>query len=100
MLDRLEQLAPALADLAHDLDIELGHALPDGGVELVEREELPVAQPRQHEALDDLHGHFHLRLGEGPRNQWSLCVGISGRFASESVVALRRNQHQGTPRGP
>ena len=54
--------APALAELAHDLGIEFGHALPDRGIEIVEREEAPVPQPRQHEALDNLHCHFHLRL--------------------------------------
>src|SRR5436190_3722921 len=59
-IDRFQQLGPALADLAHHLGVEIAYALPDGGVEFDEREEPPVAQPRQDEALDDLHGDFHL----------------------------------------
>ncbi len=76
-LDRLQQLAPALAELAHDLGVEIGDALPDRGVELVEREEAPVAQPRQDESLNDLHRHLRLclvaRLSD-PRRQHSKAV--------------------------
>ena len=62
-LDRLEQLARgSCRRLRIDLGVELRHALADRGVQLGEREEAPVAQPRQHEALDDLHGDLHLRL--------------------------------------
>ena len=61
-VDRLEQLAPALTEFAHDLRIELGDALADGDVELIKREEAPVAQPRQHESLNDLHRHFRFLL--------------------------------------
>jgi hypothetical protein len=39
MLDRLEQLAPAFAELAHDLGIEIADALADCDVEFIEREE-------------------------------------------------------------
>ena len=28
------------------------------------------------------------------RNQWTICAGIGGRFAAESVVDLRRNTHE------
>ena len=41
-IDRLEQLAPAVAELAHDLGIEIGDGLADRGVELIEREEAPL----------------------------------------------------------
>src|SRR6202035_5574513 len=64
-VDRLQQLSPALADLAHDLGVEVGHTLPDGGVEVLQREEPPVPQPRQDEALDDEDRDFHPRLRGG-----------------------------------
>src|SRR5438105_1821194 len=59
-INRFQQLGPALADLAHHLGVEVAYALPDGSVEFDQREEPPVAQPRQDEALDDLDGDFHL----------------------------------------
>ena len=61
-IDLCEQLAPADAKLAHDLGVEVGDALADRGIELMEREEAAVAQPRQHEPLDNLHRHFDLGL--------------------------------------
>src|SRR3954453_17160977 len=61
-LDRLQEFAPALAELTHDLRVEIGDALVDRDIEIGEREEAPVAQSCQHEALDNLHGHFHLGL--------------------------------------
>src|SRR5436309_1923224 len=61
-INSFQQLGPALADLAHHLGVEIAYAFPDGSVEFDQREEAPVAQPRQDEALDDLHGDFHLRF--------------------------------------
>src|SRR5437016_14100711 len=55
-VERFQQLGAAVADLAHDLGVEVVYALPDGSVEFDEREEAPVAQPRQDEALDDENG--------------------------------------------
>src|SRR5947207_935437 len=57
-IDGFQQLGPALADLAHHLGVEIAYALPDGGVEFDEREEPPVAQPRQDEARDDQYSLF------------------------------------------
>ena len=42
--------------------VEIGDAFTDRGVEFVEREEAPIAQPCQHESLDDLNRDLHLRL--------------------------------------
>src|SRR6516162_5738000 len=42
-LDRLQQPAPALSELAHDPVIEIGDTLADRDVELIEREEAPGA---------------------------------------------------------
>ena len=73
-LDRLQQLAPALAKLAHDPGVEIGDTLPDRSVQFVQREKAPVAQPRQDESLNDLDRNlcfcFVARLFD-PRRQHS-----------------------------
>ena len=61
-LDRLQQLEPADAELAHDAGVEIGDDLPDCRIELEQREEAPVAQARQHVALDDENAHLDLGL--------------------------------------
>ena len=61
-LDRFQQLWPSDAELAHDADVEIDDDLPDSRIELEQREEAPVAQARQHVALDDEHSHLDLGL--------------------------------------
>ena len=56
----LEELAAARAiDLHHPI-VEPLEQLPDALVELVEREECLVAQPRENPTLRDLHRHLDL----------------------------------------
>ena len=60
-LQRLEQLLPALAELAHDAVVEIGDILADRLVELCEGEKPAIANPRQHPSLHDqiaVTGHF------------------------------------------
>jgi hypothetical protein len=52
--------------------IELGDALANGDVELFDREEAPVVQPRQYESLNDLHRHFRFCLVARLSDPWSI----------------------------
>jgi hypothetical protein len=61
-IERLKQLPPALAELAHDAAVEIGDAFTDRGVEFFEGEEATIAQTCQHPSLDDQNGDFNLRL--------------------------------------
>ena len=54
-IDGLEELPAAGAELAHQAGIEFIDQRADRRVQLGEREEAPVAQPRQDPALDDQH---------------------------------------------
>ena len=61
-IEALEELAAALPVAAHHAGVELGEQLGDARVQLGEREERLVAQPRQDPALDHLHGDLDLGL--------------------------------------
>ena len=61
-INRLQQFVSALAEPAHDLGVDRRHTLADRNVQLCQREEALIAQLGQHEALDNLHGHFDLGL--------------------------------------
>ena len=61
-LQRLQQLGAALADAPHDLGVDRRDAVADRSVQLGQREERPIAQLRQNEALDDLHSNLDLGL--------------------------------------
>jgi hypothetical protein len=47
-----EEIAPADAEAAHRPRVEIGDQLPDRSVQLGQREEAAVPQPRQNPALD------------------------------------------------
>ena len=57
-----KQVAPADAEAAHRPRIEVGDQLPDRPVQLGQRKEAPVPQPRQYPALDHQNGNLNLRL--------------------------------------
>ena len=61
-VDGLEELPAAGAELAHQPGVEFIDQLADRHVQLGQREEAPVAQPRQDQALDDQHGDLDLGL--------------------------------------
>jgi hypothetical protein len=61
-IDGLEELATTRAELAHEPCIELVDQHADGRVQLDQREETPVAQPRQNPALDDENRRLDLGL--------------------------------------
>ncbi len=65
-VDRLEELAAAGAELAHQPGVQVAQHLPDRLVQLAERQEAAVAQPRQDEPLDDQHRDLDLRLVARP----------------------------------
>ena len=61
-IDGLEELPAAGAELAHQAGIEFVDQRADGGVQLGQREEAPVAQPRHNPAFDDQHRTLDLGL--------------------------------------
>ena len=61
-VELLKQRAPRSRELAERAFVEPFQQPGDGGVELGQREERAVAKRGQDPALDDLHGHLHLRL--------------------------------------
>ena len=60
-----EEIGPAGAVAAHDPHVQLVPQLPDRGIQLGQREEAPVAQPRQDPSLRHLHRDFDLGLVAG-----------------------------------
>ncbi len=62
LVDGGEKIAARGFKTAHDAAIEIMHKTADRGIELGQREEALVAQPRQDPALGDLDGDFDLRL--------------------------------------
>ena len=62
LVEPLEQLAPALADVPHDPAVEVLEQLGDRLVELGEGEEFSVPQPCQDPALDHLDGNLDFRF--------------------------------------
>ena len=61
-IDGVEELAAAGAELAHQAGIEFVDQNADRDVQLGEREEAPVAQPRQNPSLDDKNRRLDLGL--------------------------------------
>jgi hypothetical protein len=90
-VDLLEQLAAGAADVPQDASIvELDQQLGDGGVDLGQAGEAPVAQPSQQPSLDDAHGGLDLGLvarPPGPRRQHGGVV--MGRHLGVGAVDLR-----------
>jgi hypothetical protein len=93
-LQRQEGRVAAAGQLLEGTAVQLGQQLADGGVQLAQAEEAPVAQPRQDPALDDLHADFHLRLVArmtGARRQHRHAV-VGGELldqpAGDGVVAV------------
>ena len=64
-LDRLEELLPRGAEVAADARVQAGDLLGDGGVQLLEAEELPVAQAGDDPALHEQDRDLDLRLVAG-----------------------------------
>lgn len=64
-VERLEECPARGAELAHQPGIELIEQLADRLVQLLQREELPVAQARQDEPLDNQHAVLDLGLPSG-----------------------------------
>ena len=71
-LDRLEEVLTRGAEVAADARVQAGDLLPDGGVQFLEAEEAPVAQPRDDPALDQQDRGLDLGLVAG-------LVGASGQ---------------------
>ena len=67
-IDGVEELAAAGAELAHQAGVELVDQDADRDVQLGEREEAPIAQPRQNPSLDDK--NRRLDLGFIARLAW------------------------------
>jgi hypothetical protein len=61
-LDRLEEVLTRSAEVAADAGVQAGDLVADGGVQVLQREELPVAQPRDDPALDQQDCGLDLRL--------------------------------------
>lgn len=61
-IDGVEELAAAGTELAHQAGVEFVDQDADRNVQLAEREEAPVAQPRQNPSLDDKNRRLHLGL--------------------------------------
>lgn len=61
-VDLGEDFGTAWTEAAHRTGIEFGDEDSDGGIQLCEREEVLIAQPRQDSSLGDLHGDLDLRL--------------------------------------
>ena len=76
-IDGLEELPAAGAELAHQAVVEFIDQLADGDVQLGQREEAPVAQPRKDPALRDLDGDLDPRLRGG--RLLALSRGLRGR---------------------
>ena len=62
LVERLEGAATIARQALEGACVEILEQLGDGHVELGQREEAPVPQPRQDPALHDLHAHLHLAL--------------------------------------
>lgn len=73
-LDLLEQFAAALADMAHRPVVQLLEQFGDRRVELDDREEGSIPQPRQNPALDDQHRALDLALLSSPGLQFVLTL--------------------------
>src|SRR5262249_17885665 len=74
-IERLQQLAPALAELAH----EIGDALPDCSIEVIKRAEASGARPCQHDSLNEWFCHLRFRFIPwlfDPR--WQSCEAVMG----------------------
>ncbi len=74
--------------------------LGDGHVELGQREEAPVPQPRQDPALHDLYAHLHLALvlrlvGACGQDRHAVVLGELGRGALQLWRVAVRFAHQG-----
>ena len=65
-VDRLEELPPAGAELAHQPGVQIAEQLADRLVQLAQREEPAVTQPGQDEPLDDQHRDLDLGLVARP----------------------------------
>src|SRR5258707_7157051 len=68
-IDGVEELAAAGAELAHQAGVEFVDQNADREVQLCEREEASVAQPRQNPSLDDENRRLDLGLGESRQMQ-------------------------------
>src|SRR6478735_6318814 len=64
-LDRLEEVLTRSAEVAADARVQAGDLLADGGVQLLEAEELPVAQAGDDPALHEQDCDLDLRLVAG-----------------------------------
>jgi hypothetical protein len=60
--DLLEQTPAGLAELTHRPVVQVLQQNADGGIQIGETEESPMAKPRQYPALDDQHRAFDLGL--------------------------------------
>jgi hypothetical protein len=63
-LDLIEQRAPAGPQVPCHAVVELRDQFPDGGVELGQREEAPIAQLRGDPTSRNLNRNFNFRFGE------------------------------------
>ena len=73
-IDGLEELPPAGAELAHQAGVEFIDQRADGDVQLGQREEAPVAQPRQDPALAISTATSTLALSRGLRGRVGMMV--------------------------
>ena len=71
---RLEELPATGAELAHQAVVEFIDQRADRDVQLCEREEAPVTQPRQNPPFDDQHRTSTLALSRGLRGRVGMMV--------------------------
>src|SRR6266478_532788 len=82
-IDRIEELAAAGTELAHQTNVELADQDADRDVQLGEREEALIAQPRQDPSLNDENRRLDLGLIES-RRLHAVWVRSPARYASRT----------------
>ena len=94
LLQLLEERSSARPEMPRHALIELCDQLGDGGVQLRQREEAPIAELRDDEARRHLNGHRKPRgrpLGLGPEDDWrlSFCCAVDGCRTRATPPSLR-----------